>query len=392
MSTTTVGMRAGLNSSEAGSAPVTVTAVATRGQRNAFLRLPWVLYENDPHWIPPLRQEERELAGYHRHPFYQTNRAQTFVAYRRGLPCGRVAAILNQAHIDHHQERRGFIGFFECIDDRAVAKALFDAARAWLAAHDVFRLRGPANPDVHHVFGVLVDGFDTPPTFMMPYNPPYYGELFESYGFRKAQDLYAYWGHREMMPSRRPKFAPFAEKIIDRFQIRVRTLDRSRFSQDVEDFLSVYNQALASVWNFTPMSPAEVRHTARGLRYLIVPELAVGAEIDGRLVGALFALPDYNPRIKQIDGRLFPFGFLRLLHRKDRIKKLRVLAAAVRPEYSMMGIGLVLMRALIPKVLEWGLEEAEFSWVAESNAFSRGSLEKAGAKRVKTYRVYDFDP
>jgi GNAT superfamily N-acetyltransferase len=169
-------------------------------------------------------------------------------------------------------------------------------------------------------------------------------------------------------------------------------LNTKRFIEDVEGFLGIYNEALRNMWSFSPMSPTEVRHMAKSLRYLMVPELAVAAEMDGRLVGAVFGLPDYNPRIKQIDGRLFPFGFLRLLRKKQEIKKIRVLAATVLPEFSMMGIGLVLLRALLPKALEWGLEEAEFSWVAESNHFSRGSLEKAHAKRVKTYRVYDWDP
>jgi GNAT superfamily N-acetyltransferase len=139
------------------------------------------------------------------------------------------------------------------------------------------------------------------------------------------------------------------------------------------------------------MSDEEVRHTAKGLRYLIVPELAVGAEIDGRMVGACFCLPDYNGRIKQIDGRLFPFGFLRLLRNKRAIKRVRVISTNVLPEFQLMGVGLVLLRGLVPLAMEWGLEEAEFSWVLESNSLSRGSLEKGGAKLAKTYRLYDFE-
>jgi GNAT superfamily N-acetyltransferase len=140
------------------------------------------------------------------------------------------------------------------------------------------------------------------------------------------------------------------------------------------------------------MSQDEVRHMAGSLKHLMVPELAVGAEIDGRLVGAVFGLPDYNPRIRQIDGRLFPFGFLRLLRHKERIKRIRAISANVLPEYQRLGLGLVLMHGLVPKALEWGIEEAEFSWVLESNTLSRRSLEKGGAVRTKTYRLYDLDP
>ena len=139
------------------------------------------------------------------------------------------------------------------------------------------------------------------------------------------------------------------------------------------------------------MSEAELDAMARVLRYLLIPELVVGAEIDGRLVGIILALPDYNPRIKQIGGRLFPFGFLRLLWGKRKLKRIRILAANVVPECQLMGVAVVLLKAIAPKALEYGVQEAEFSWVAESNSLSRGSLEKGGAKRIKTYRVYDLD-
>jgi GNAT superfamily N-acetyltransferase len=371
------------------SASIEVTPVATRADRREFLDLPWRLHREDPNWIPPLRSDQAELVGYRPHPFYERNEAQTFLARRDGKVCGRVAAIHNRVYIEHRSDPRGFFGFFESIDDPQVADALLTAVRQWFAARNILQVRGPANPGINYVWGLLTDGFDGPPTFMMPYNPPYYPRLIETAGFEKAEDLYAYWGHRGMMSGNTPRFKPFAEKVIDRYQIRLRPLNRRRFLADVEEFLGLYNRALDHVPSFAPMSPGEIRHLAKGLQWLIVPELAVGAEVDGRLVGAVFALPDYNPRIRQIDGRLFPFGFARLLWNKQRIKRVRILAATVLPEYAMMGIGLVLMRALIPKALEWGLEEAEFSWVAESNHFSRGSLEKAGAKRIRTYRVYD---
>ena len=140
------------------------------------------------------------------------------------------------------------------------------------------------------------------------------------------------------------------------------------------------------------MSAEELEYLARVFRYVVVPELVLGAEIEGRLVAIVLALPDYNPLIKQIDGRLFPFGFLRLLLGRGKIKKVRILAANVLPEYQLMGVALVLLRAMAPAALEHGIREVEFSWIAESNSLSRGSLEKGGAKRIKTYRVYDLDP
>jgi len=367
-----------------------VRPVGSRGERRAFLEFPWRLYRDDPHWIPPLRVDQKEMVGYRPHPFYRRNAVQTFLAYRSGEVCGRIAAILNRDHNEHYSERRGFFGFFECVDDEEAAAALFDAVRQWFAGNDIHCLRGPTNPSLNYTLGLLVDGFHSPPTFMMTYNPAYYARLFEAYGFRKAQDLYAYLGQVEMLPRVRERWEPVVQQIIEHYNVRLRPLDTSRFVEDVEAFLSVYNRSLVSTWGFVPMSGEEVRHMARSLRLLLVPELAVGAEIDGRLVGATLCLPDYNPRIKAIDGRLFPFGFIRLLRKKDRIKKVRTISTNVLPEYHRMGLGLALMHGLAPRGIEWGVEEMEFSWILESNTLSWKSLAKAGTIRDKTYRVYDL--
>ncbi len=286
--------------------------VASRRQRTAFLEFPWQLYRNDPNWVPPLRMEQKELVGYRYHPFYLKNRIQTFLAYRDNQVCGRIAAILNQAHVDYQKERRGFFGFFECVNDPEAAGALLDAARAWLVEQGMESMRGPASPSVNHVLGTLVEGFDSPPTFMMAYNPPYYGEFIEQYGFRKSQDLYAFWANGEMLPASQSKHWPIADQIVERFKIRIRPLNKSRFRQDMREFLAIYNQSLQNLWGFSPMSAEELEYLARVFRYVVVPDLVLGAEIEGRLVAIVLALPDYNPLIKQIDGRLFPFGFFRL--------------------------------------------------------------------------------
>lgn len=370
---------------------IVVQPVTSRRQRKQFLQLPWTLYRGDPNWIPPLRSSQRELVGYARHPFYEKNDIQTFLAYRSGEVCGRIAAILNRGHIERYNEQRGFFGFFESVDDPAVAAGLFGAVRAWFADRGIHCLRGPTNPSLNYELGLLIEGFDSPPTFMMTYNPPYYARLIEGCGFRKSQDLYAYWGHIDMLPKVAEKLRPIALGIIEHLGVRLRPLDRSRFPQDVEAFLQIYNRSLANTWGFVPMTEAELRHLAGGLKHLMVPELAVAGEVDGRLVGALFGLPDYNPRIRQIDGRLFPFGFWRLLRNKHEIKRIRVISANVLPEYQRQGLGLVLLHGLVPTAVEWGIEGAEFSWVLESNLLSRRSLEKGGTVRAKTYRLYDSD-
>lgn len=370
---------------------ITIQRVTTSRHKRDFLQFPWTHYRNDPNWIPPLRAGAKEMVNFKPHPFYERNSAQTFLAYRNGEVCGRIAAILNRGHNLYYNERRGFFGFFDCIDDQEAANGLFDAVRQWFAEQGIFSMRGPTNPSLNYELGLLIDGFDSPPTFMMTYNPPYYERLVENYGFRKTQDLFAFWGHIDMLPGIASKLAPIAEQIVERYNVKIRTLDRSRFKEDVEMFLDLYNRSLTNTWGFVPMSNAEVKQLAGELRHIIVPEMAVCVQVDDRVVGAAFGLPDYNPRIKEIDGRLLPFGFIHLLRNRQAIKRIRLISTNVLPEYQRMGLGLVLMHGLVPKAMEWGLEEAEFSWVLESNKLSFGALKKGGAKVVKTYRLYDLD-
>jgi len=367
-----------------------IKPVATRRERKQFLELPWMLHRDDPCWIPPLRQNQKELVGYHRHPFYDDAEVQTFLAIRGRQPCGRIAALINRAYNRWNRQEQGFFGFFECVDDSQVAAGLFDAARQWQAERHITSLRGPVNPSQNYECGLLIEGFDTPPYFMMTYNPPYYQRLCEDYGLLKAHDLYAYWGHVDMLGSLDKKLAFIPDAAAERFNIHVRPLNKRQFRADLEMFLDIYNRSLGGTWGFSPLSQREIRHIGSAMRWLIVPELTVIAEVDGQPIGVVFALLDYNERIKVIDGRLFPFGFLRLVTNRRGLKRVRLISTNVVPEYQRWGVGLVLLKALVPKVLEWGIEEAEFSWVLESNSLSRGSLEKGGAKRSKTYRIYDW--
>jgi len=368
-------------------------------QQKAFLDFPWKIYKDDPHWVPQLRIEQSGLAGFKtpgfgilgnkKDPFYEFNEGQAFIAVEGKNVVGRICAVWNKGHIDRYNDGVGFLGFFDCIDSTEVARGLFDTAADWLKQRGCTLLRGPVNPSLHHTLGLLIEGFDSPPKFMMTYNPPYYEKLFEESGFVKTQDLYAYWGEIGMLPKIRDKLLPVCEQIAERTGVTVRSVDQKNFQRDVEQFLHIYNKSLTNTWGFVPMSLKEVKEMAFYLKYLIVPELTVAVEMEGKMVGATFALPDFNPRIKAIGGRITPWRLFKLLGRKEQIKSIRVLSTNVLPEYQMLGLGLVLLNGLVPKVMECGITEAEFSWVLESNTYSKGSLEKGGAVRAKTYRIYD---
>ena len=360
-------------------------------QRRQFLNLPWDIYKGDPNWIPPLRGNQKEMLNYSYNPFYDDAENQTFLAKRDGRPVGCIAALVNHAHNRRYKEKRGFFGFFDCEDKQETANALFDAAKSWLAEKGMTAIRGPMNPSMNHECGLLIEGFDSPPTFMMTYNRPYYQKLVETYGFVKAQDMHAFWGHIEMLSGLDKKLEFIVAECKRRFEVKLRPLDTTRFAEEVQTFLNIYNQSLVGTWGFVPISDAETAHMGKGLRQLVVPEMTMIAEINGSPIGAVFGLLDYNPRIKLIGGRLFPFGFIRLLWNRKAIKRVRLISTNVIPEYQKWGVGLLIVAHLLPAVYAWGIEEAEFSWVLESNTLSHGTLKRGGAKIIKTYRIYDLE-
>lgn len=368
---------------------IDVQPVTTRRQQRQFMQFAWDHYRGDPNWVPPLRDNFRQLVGFKPHPFYERNQVRTFLAYRDGHVAGRVAAIIDVGHNERYDEQRGMFGFFESVNDQAVANALFDASRQWLASEGMTCIRGPNNPSLNNECGLLIDGFDHPPTFMMPYNKPYYADLIEGWGFEKSQDMFAYWGHIDMLKDLDPKMQFIIEETKKRFNMNIRRVDPKNLRRDVKIFLDIYNQALSAQWGFVPLSEAEVHHAADGLKHLIVPDVTTIIEVDGEPVAVVFGLLDYNPLIKKIDGRLFPFGFLRILWGRRKLRKVRLVGTYVVPKFQKWGLGLVLMSRLLPDCRAWGINEAEFSWVLESNKLSRGTLERGGAIRQKTYRMYD---
>ena len=369
-------------------ATVSVIPVVDHYQQQQFQLFPRDLYRGDPRWVPPIRSMQRKLLGFAEHPFYRTAQAQAFLATRRGKVCGRIVAVLNRAYNQYYEKPLGFFGFFESIDEQAVAEALFSAVRDWFSARGIHSLCGPVNPGLEYTVGLLVEGFESSPMFLTSYNPPYYAGLLEACGLDKSQDLLAYGGNMGMLPEFEARLGPIAEQIADRYGIRVRQLSWRQMLDQVEALTEIYNRSMDEHWGFVPLSHAEAQHLIQEVRHLLLPEFTLAAEIDGRPAAFLVGLPDYNPCIKQIDGRLFPFGFVRLLRGKRRFRSLRILSANVAPEYQRMGIPLVLLRAMVPATLRLGIERVEFSWILESNRLSCGSLEKGGAAIVKRYRVY----
>jgi len=363
--------------------------VQSRRDQKRFLEVERELYRDDPHWIPPIWELRRELVGFKSHPFYEHADRQAFLVRRGDRVVGRVLAIVNHLHNRKYDDRLGFFGFYECVDDREASDALFQAACGWLRERGMTDVRGPLNPSLNYECGLLVDGFDSPPTFLIPYNRGYYGRLVEGFGFAKAQDLFSYEAHIDILEDLDPKLKFVIDEATRRFEINCRPLSRKDFASDVRLFLEIYNQSLQQTWGYVPMTEAEIEHQSAGLKYLIVPELTSIAEIDGKPVGAGFGLLDYNQIICKTGGRLFPFGWLKLLLGKRKIDRLRLISANVLPEYQKWGLGLVTLARILPDAIDFGIEIGEFSWVLESNSLSRGTIERGGARRTKVHRIYD---
>lgn len=363
--------------------------VQSRRDQKAFLRLPLKIYRDDPLWVPPIWRVQEELLGFRNHPFYLDAERAAFLALRDGEVVGRILALINHGHNRRYEEKRGFFGFFESIDDEAVAKRLFRQAGAWLQERGMTDLRGPTNPSLNYECGLLVDGFETSPTFMITHNPPYYARLVEAAGLAKVEDLYCYDVDISMLDNLDPKLAFVIEEVKRRFHVVCRPLDKHRFAADVRTFLDIYNQSLQGTWGYVPMSEAEIDHQAKGLKMLIVPELTSIAEVDGQAIGAGFGLLDYNPIIKQIGGRLFPFGWIKLFTQRKKIKRLRLISTNVLPKYQKWGLGLVTLERILPDAISYGIEEGELSWVLESNSLSKNTIERGGGRRTKTHRLYD---
>jgi GNAT superfamily N-acetyltransferase len=365
------------------------TVGKNRADQRRFMSLLWDLYRGDEDWVPPLRQHQKELVNFRYHPFYDRNRCESFIVLKDGKTVGRILALVNVGHNERFQEKRGFFGFYECIDDSQASKLLFDAACGYLRQQGMDDVRGPTNPSLNHDLGLLVDGFNSPPTFMMPYNPPYYERLIKEAGFTKSQDLYAYEGHVSMIANLDPKLAFVIEELKRRFNVKVRPFDPKRFDEEVKLFLDLYNRSLVATWGFVPLSQEEVKHQAKGLKHLLLPELTSIIEVDGKPIGAGLGLLDFNPVIKKIDGRLFPFGFIQLMLSKRKLKRVRLMSTNVLPEFQKWGFGLLALERMVADIKRLGIEQGEFSWVLESNHLSRASLERGGLERSKTYRLYD---
>lgn len=351
-----------------------------------FLSWPASLYKDLPLYAPPLIKDMRSQFST-QNPFFRHARSRYYLAKKNSQNVGRIVATINSRHNTFHRDKTGFFGFFECINDISVARALFDQAGTYLRAAGMNVMRGPMNFSTNEECGFLRDGYEAAPMIMTPYNPPYYNLLAEQYGMHKAKDLYAYrYMVKKQLPEKVLRVASTAEKR----KITIRHIDKNKFNEEMRVFQSVYNAAWEQNWGFIPLTDEELRYLGERLRPVVNPELIFVAEHKDQPVGFLGMLPDFNVVLRHMAGRLNPLSLLKGLYYAKKIRDARLLLFGIKKEYRQKGVDALLFTAGFKALKKIGYASVEFSWILEDNRAVQRIIEMIGGTPYKTFRIYEI--
>lgn len=364
--------------------------VTKRRQLRDFIRAPWAVYSGDERWIAPLALERRMHLS-KRNPYFNHAEAAFWVAYLGGRPVGRISAQVNRLHLERHNDATGHFGCFEAIDDPTVVRSLFEAAEMWLRERGLKRILGPFTLSINDECGLLVDGFDTSPMFLMGHGRPFYDTRIKELGYGKVKDTIAY-----MLPALTPQPAVLKSALKRTSgRVNIRPINLANLAQDIEVLRDIFNDAWTENWNYIPFTAEEFTDMGRSMRHFVPPEFIQIVDVDGEPAAMMVLIPNLNEIIADLDGSLLPTGWLRLLWRLRRAKpkSARVPLMGIRKKYQRSSLGMLLVFMLVDAVrepaLEYGIEHVELSWVLEDNHPMRHIQERLGAYPYKTYRFYD---
>jgi hypothetical protein len=370
---------------------IEIKPVTNKKELKTFLRVPWSIYKDDPNWVPPLMFERKEALS-SKNPFFEHATWQAWTAFKDGIPVGRISAQIDQLHQDRYNNKTGFFGLIEAPDDPDVFAALFKTAENWLLKNGMERIAGPFNLGINQEVGILVDGFDTPPRIMTSHSARHYGASIENCGYTPAQDMLAYELDINTYKSPASK-----DEVINRNKdrVKVRELNRKNKEADFEIMRDIFNDAWQDNWNFVPFTREEFTTVGKELLMVVPHDCLQIAEIDGEPAGFITMLPDINLAIADLNGRLLPFGWAKVLWRlKVKFPKAcRIPLMGVRKKYQNTIFGPTMAYMLVDSVMTPGLsrggERVEMSWILESNKPTRNIIEKFGGKITKRYRMYE---
>jgi len=364
---------------------VTIAEAKTKSEINAFIKVPFSIYKDGSLYVPQLNRDMKRHFS-KKNPFLRHADVKFFLAMQGNSIVGRIASIVNYQHIDFHNERAGFFGFFECINNQDISDALLSRVQHELKSHDIVIMRGPMNFSTNEECGFLLDGFDFPPMLMTPYNPTYYNDLMSAYGMAKSKDLYAYiYDMQDELPEKVLRVAALAEKK----GITVRHIDKKNFLRDMKTFQEIYNASWEKNWGFIPLSDEELFYSVKRLKPISIPELTLIAEKDGEPIGFLGLIPDYNFVLKKMEGRLNPLTIFKALYYSNKIIDLRLLLYGIKPEYRNRGVDALMFKTGHKNIKKGGYKRIEFSWLLEDNVSVIRICEMFGARLYKKYRIYE---
>jgi GNAT superfamily N-acetyltransferase len=370
-----------------------IQPVRSPADRDAFIGFQLQLYANDPMFVPPILAERRDFLNKKTNVFLAHAELELFIAVRDGRVVGRIAAVNDPNYNRFHNTETGFFGMFESVDDAEVAGGLVDAAAEWVRKKGMKTLLGPVNLSFNHDVGVLVEGFEHPPAMMMPYNPRYYDALLTRCGLSKAKDLWSFELSTSVAPPE--KVVRVADRLRDHDGIKVRPIELGRIKEETQKIKNVYNAMLERSWGHVPMEDEEFDAIAARLRPLVQghPELCLIAEHRGEPVAFSLTLPDSNRAIKEANGKLttfgLPIGLVKMLWKSRSIDRLRVLLLGIKPGYRRRGIDALLYMETLKIARKLGYSGGELGWTSEDNDLINRAIESMGARRYKTYRLYE---
>jgi GNAT superfamily N-acetyltransferase len=369
-----------------------ITEVKTRKNWGQFLQVPFDLYQNDPVWVPPLLSEQKTILNPQKNPFFRHSISKAWIISNNNQPIGRIFGFIDTLKNSLEGASEGFFGFFECIDEQEVADQLFGICRDWLAQNGIRQMIGPMNLSIGNECGVQLDGFEYPPVVQMNYNPKYYRSLFEKAGFSKVHDLYAYYlvaddakNNQQLME----KLEKIGRHALENQGIKFRSINLKDFNRELEQVRKLFNESMNKNWGFVPASFEEIEFMGKSLRQIADTDLIFFAEAEGKIVGCSVSVPDINQALIHVrDGKLFPTGIFKLLYYSRKIDRIRLFYMGVLEEYRNKGLDAVFYYQTVLKVKERGYITGECSWVSEDNKNLIKILERFGATRYKTYRMY----
>ena len=370
--------------------PIELERVEDKRHLGRFLEVPHHIYRDDPAWIAPLNLEQRERFS-PKNLFFQHARWCGWVATREGRPVGRITAQVDELQLAHGAERLGYFGMIEAVDDAAVFESLFAAAEGWLREQGMTRVRGPLNLHINEEVGLLVEGFDTPPFVMMGHARPWYGPRIEALGYSGAKNLLAYHIRPDFDAPR--VMTRLAERVSDR--VSVRALKRDDLTAEADAMRDIFNDAWQNNWGFVPWDAEDWQHTVSTLTKLMPDEYIQIAELDGEPAAFIVALPNLNEAARDLKGRLFPFGWLKLLWRikvrHPRTARVPLMGVRLELQHSRLGptLAFMVIDAVRKALHARGVEDVEMGWILEDNDGMRNIIETIGGEAYKRYRVYE---